>query len=60
MSDVSRNSIFSAALDALQNLLARGTAADSAPTIDGVQHRVAVLRVREGRIIEQSARLNGC
>lgn len=60
MSDVSRNSIFSAAVNALQNLLTRDTAAEPTPTIDGMQHRVAVLRVREGRIIEQSARLNGC
>lgn len=61
MSDVSRNSIFSAAANALQSLLARSTTGEpAAPAIDGMQHRVAILRVREGRIIEQSARLNGC
>lgn len=61
MSDVSRSSIFAAAVNALQNRLARDAAHDPTPTIiDGVQHRIAVLRVREGRIVEQSARRNGC
>ena len=60
MSDVSRNSLFSAAVNALQSLLARGATAEPVATSDGMQHRVAVLRVREGRIIEQSARFNGC
>ena len=59
MSDVSRNSIFSAAINALLSLPARDMTA-ATPTIEGVQHRVVVLHVREGRIIEQSARLNGC
>lgn len=60
MSDVSRSSFFSAAINALQSLIGRNSAAAPAIVIDGVQHRVAILRVKEGRIIEQSARLNGC
>ncbi len=60
MSDVSRSSFFSAALNVLQSLIGRGSASAPAAVIDGVQHRVAILRVKEGRIIEQSARLNGC
>lgn len=60
MSDVSRSSFFSAALNTLQSLIGRSSVATPAAAIDGVQHRVAVLRVKEGRIIEQSARLNGC
>lgn len=60
MSDVSRNSIFSAAVNALQSLLSRGATAEPVAASDDMQYRVVVLRVREGRIIEQSARLNGC
>ena len=29
------------------------------PRIEGVRHRVAILRVKEGRILEQVARDNG-
>lgn len=59
MSDFSiKNSFFTTALNALQSLAGRNAA--SAPSVEGVQHRLTVLRVKEGRIIEQSARLNGC
>jgi len=60
MSDVSKGSIFSAAVTGLQGLFARGTAAEPSSSVEGVQHRVALLHVKEGRIIEQAARLNGC
>ncbi|MDF3075517.1 MAG: hypothetical protein K0S54_3184 [Alphaproteobacteria bacterium] len=36
-----------------------GVVRQEPPVIEGIQHRVSVLRVREGRIIEQSARLSG-
>jgi hypothetical protein len=60
MSEVSKTSFFSAATNALLSLVNRDEVIKSAPAIEGVQHRVAVLHVREGRIIEQSARLSGC
>jgi hypothetical protein len=60
MSDVSKGSIFSAAVTGLQGLFARGTAAEPGSSVEGVQHRAALLHVREGRIIEQAARFNGC
>jgi len=52
--------VFSAAVSALQSLIGRDPEPLSASRIDGVQHRVAVLHIKEGRIIEHSARLNGC
>jgi len=35
-------------------------AASPYPRIEGVRHRVAILRVKEGRILEQAARDYGC
>lgn len=59
MSEYFKVSFLAAAVNALQGMIGRaGT--QSERSIDGVQHRIAVLRVKEGRIIEQSARLNGC
>jgi len=59
MSELFKTSFLGAAVSALQTLVAR-SGTETEPAIDGVRHRVAVLRVKEGRIIEQSARLNGC
>lgn len=44
----------------LQLYARTGMVRQEPPVIEGIQHRVSVLRVREGRIIEQSARLSGC
>ncbi|MGE0151473.1 MAG: hypothetical protein AB7R90_02565 [Reyranellaceae bacterium] len=54
------SSFLSAARSALRRLTGRGAGSLPEAAIDGIGYRVAVLRVREGRIIEQSARLNGC
>lgn len=59
MSEYFKVSFLAAAVNALQGMIGRAET-QSEPSIDSVQHRVAVLRVKEGRIIEQSARLNGC
>jgi len=51
----SNGSVFSAAVSALQGLLNRsGESISQSPEIAGVNHRVAILRVIGGRIVEQS------
>lgn len=59
MSEFFKVSLLASAVNALQGLVGRSEV-ESEPSIEGVRHRVAILRVKEGRIIEQSARLNGC
>ena len=60
MSGVYKKSLISAANDDLQSHAREGVVRQDSYSIEGVQHRVSILRVREGRIIEQSARLSGC
>ena len=44
----------------LQLYARNGMVRQDLPAIEGIHHRVSILRVKEGRIIEQSARLSGC
>jgi hypothetical protein len=58
MSDAFKNSLKNG--EDLQLYARTGMVRHESPAIEGIQHRVSVLRVKEGRIIEQSARLSGC
>ena len=60
MSGVFKKSLISATNDDLQSHARESVVRQDSYAIEGVQHRVSILRVREGRIIEQSARLSGC
>ena len=58
MSDAFKNSLKHG--EDLQLHARNGMVRHEPPVIEGVKHRVSVLHIREGRIIEQSARLIGC